>query len=425
MQHTLFFSLCLSLLLVTCSGNHTGGNEPEKKTGNSDRQIKQLVFNSTDEQLGYRTNEFSINMLNIISHNEEEKSNICFSPLSCSMALGILMNGADGNTLSQMQDALGFEGVKQDDINAYYHKLLDVLPALDSTTVVNIANALWLRDAFPFNPDYKQKTKEVFLATIDNVESFLDQTTLDMINKWAADNTNELIKQILTPDMVTDETVMVFANALYFKGIWQQVFDKELTHKQPFTTLSGEEKEVDMMEMQEAYINYMQTADMKMIELDYKEGKYCMDLILPNNGTDIRTLLSSLTLDQWNEYLSRLTKNEAIVCLPKFKFAYNRDLKKDLQAAGIVDVFNENLADLSRLSDISCFLSFIKQYTFISVDEESTEAAAVTVGGVDCNSAMPSFSFVADHPFIFVIREKKYGTMLFTGIVGDPTDEQQ
>ena len=419
MQRTLFFSFCLSLMLVSC-----GGNNPEK-TDPDVRQPKQLVFNSVEEQLGYRTNEFSVNMLNLISHNEEEKSNICFSPLSCSMALGILMNGADGNTAAQMQKALGFEGVEQADINAYYHKLLEALPALDSTTVVNIANALWLRNAFPFNPDYKQLTKEVFLATIDNVEDFLDKQTLDMINQWAADNTNDLIKQIITPDMVSPETVMIFANALYFKGIWQQTFDKEYTCKRVFTTSSGEEKKVDMMYMQEAPVNYMQTNDMQMIELDYKEGKYCMDLILPRKETDIKTFLASLTLDQWDEYVSQLSKNEIPVSLPKFKFAYDRNLKQDLQEVGIVDVFDKDIADLSHLSDVDCYLSFIKQYTYIAVDEESTEAAAVTIGGVDAASAMPSISFVADHPFIFVIREKKYGTMLFTGVVGDPTEEQQ
>lgn len=427
MKTNLFLALLFVLCLRTCSGEVIGGGEtpedPNTPTEQTEiREPKQLVFSSAEEQLQYRTNEFSMNMLTLIGQNETKKENICFSPLSASMALGILMNGADGNTLSQMQKTLGFEGVEQDDINAYYKNLLLTLPYLDTTTIVNIANALWLKEIFPFNQDYKQITEQVFDATIDNVDDFTKQATLDMINQWGSDKTNGLINEILTRDMVSPSTVMIFANALYFKGIWESVFDKKLTQAGEFTTLSGQKVKTEMMRMNDDLL-YTMSNDAQLVELNYKDGKYCMDILLPAEGTDLSDFLETLTLNKWESYIKSLYSTQVHIELPKFKFNYNRELTDDLKKAGIIDVFNPN-ANLSRLSNMDTYLSFVKQYCYIAVDEESTEAAAVTVGGVRTTSVGGNAAFIANHPFIFVIREKQYGTILFTGIVGDPTKEE-
>ena len=258
--------------------------------------------------------------------------------------------------------------------------------------------------------------------TIDNVYSFTDQATLDMINKWAAEHTNNLIKEVITPDMVTPQTVMIFANALYFKGMWDKHFDKRLTHKANFYTADQRTVSVDMMSMSESLL-YASADDAQMLELDYKEGKYCMDILLPNNDIPMSDFLAELTADKWQNYISALKEmSELQVYMPKFHFSYKRNLNNDLQQIGIINAFDKDNADFSKLSPLPTYLSFLYQYCYVAVDEESTEAAAVTIGGMEANS-IPDNLFRADHPFIFVIREKQYGTILFTGIVGNPTEE--
>ncbi|MBQ8099844.1 MAG: serpin family protein [Paludibacteraceae bacterium] len=436
MKHTSLLSLvCTGLLALSagsCNNMHIVRGETPDNPATPDttstagiRQPKQLSFNSTEEQLLYRTNEFSMNMLSLIGQNEEDKANICFSPLSASMALGMMMNGADGDTYRQMQRTLGFEGATEEDINSYYHQLLETLPAIDTTTVVNIANALWLRQDYPFYADYKERLRTLFNATIDNVDDFRQQATIDMINQWAADHTNNLIKEIISPESVSENTVMILANALYFKGIWEKIFDKKLTRKGTFTTLSNRETQTDMMHMHEALL-YTETEEMQMVELDYKDREYCMDILLPRKGTDMNRFLDGLTLERWENYLRSLHMNDDVwIQLPKFKFSYNRSLTEDLQKAGITDAFLPLQADFSRLSERMPYIDDVSQFCYISVDEESTEAAAVTVVLAEATSSgEPPLAFVADHPFVFVIREKQYGTILFTGIVGDPTQEE-
>lgn len=416
MKRTYLF-LAMSIVAFTACNSNSGTPD------NESRQTKQLELSSNEQSLLRNNNQFSINMLSLIGRTEQEKQNICFSPLSASMALGILMNGAGGATLEQMQTALGFEDTTQEEINAYYHKLLEALPALDQTTTVNIANALWLSKKYSLYEQYKQTTRDVFGATIDNVNSFTEQATLDMINRWAAENTNNLIKEVITPDMVDSQTVMVFANALYFKGIWQTFFDKQLTSKTSFYTENDGAKKVDMMYMSSDQ-PYAITDDAQLLELDYKDGKYCMDILLPNKDIKLNDFLAGLTESKWQNYLDALsTSYDMSVYLPKFRFSYKRELNSDLQKAGIIDAFMPLNADFSRLSETPSHLSLINQNCYIAVDEESTEAAAVTVGVVTPNAVAPSDVFRADHPFVFIIREKKYGTILFTGIVGDPTQE--
>jgi serpin B len=157
--------------------------------------------------------------------------------------------------------------------------------------------------------------------------------------------------------------------------------------------------------------------DFQLVELPYKGDKYCADIVLPAKDTDIRAWLKKLNAEKWQQMLAKAYKTELSVTLPKFSLNYNRTLNEDLQALGMKDAFGRQ-ADFSRLSEIPAFISLIKQYTFLQVDEEGTEAAAVTIGLMDKNAA--SMGFVADRPFLFVIREREQGTILFTALIGHP-----
>ena len=248
-----------------------------------------------------------------------------------------------------------------------------------------------------------------------------DPVTANIINQWADEKTNHLITDIVKPENIQN-AIMVLANALYFKGKWETEFQKNNTYQRDFTLRSGEKKKVDMMHLSEEGFEYADVKNGQLLELNYKGGKYCMDILLPKQGLDIKDMLAELTLDKWEAALERLQYMTVNVALPKVKLRYNRDLTEDLKAAGIKRAFDAS-AQFSKVSPLPTFLGWVKQFCYMAVDEEGTEAAAVTVGEYECTAIPVDRVFVADRPYLMVIREKKYGSILFVAVVGEPNWE--
>ena len=403
--------LCL-IMFASCSGN--GVSQPKK-----------LQFSYSEQELVQGCNDFSFDLLAQAAANEQQE-NIILSPLSASMLLGMLMNGADGETLLQIQEMLGFDNdAAIEEINAYYRQLIDVLPALDQYTNVKLANGIWVAERFPIFVEYTEACRRSFDAEVKNVPSFADQKVIDDINRFAAQHTNNLIKKIITRDMVSDETVMALVNALYFKAKWQDKFKKELTKPQKFTTLAGDEIQTNMLH-RTAEMIYGEDDDYQLLELPYKGGKYCADIILSAEGIDIRRWVQDLDAERWQEMLDGTFRPEVELALPKFALKYDRLLNADLQALGMEDAFGGR-ANFSHLSDQPTYVDLIKQYCFMQFDEEGTEAAAVTIGiknDAVVFEPMNRRKFVAERPFMLVIRERDYGTILFTAIIGHPAWEK-
>lgn len=395
------------------------------ETGNGVKQTKALQFSPAEKQMVQHCNDFSFNLLAQAAVNEQSE-NIILSPLSASMLLGMLMNGADGETLAQIREMLGFEDAPIDEINDYYHQLIDVLPALDQHTLLNLANGIWVVERFPLQADFVQACKQSFDAEAKNVPTFVDDNVLADINRFAATHTNNRIKDIINRQMVDDNTVMALVNALYFKAKWQDKFQTSQTSKQKFTTLLGEQIQTDFMHRTKE-MRYSEGDDYQLVELPYKGGKYCADIILPAAGIDIRTFVASMDEQRWQEMTTYMENPEVELALPKFSLKYNRRLNDDLQALGMTDAFSDLTANFSRLSDKPSYLSLVHQYTFMQVDEEGSEAAAVTVGLVVDSSVGPMEfrRFTADRPFLFIIRERDYGTILFTALIGHPEMQKQ
>ena len=249
----------LAVLLCGCNVPYVEP-KPDDDPGNEKTEkhaIRSFELTDAEQQMNVQTNIFALNMLKQIVSSEDltQKPNICFSPVSANMALGILLGGADGQTRTEMQTVLGFGEATEEQVNAYYHKLVEALPYLDSTTIVTIANALWLKETFPVKDAYKRQTQATFNATIDNVRTFVDDAVIGMINQWAADNTNNLIKKVIDRSMVNESLMMVFANALYFKGIWNAKFEKSSTRQEDFTTAADKtEKKDDEKDKEGKYI---------------------------------------------------------------------------------------------------------------------------------------------------------------------------
>lgn len=406
---TILFAL---LMLVSCSGN--GVTQP-----------KRLQFTPAEQQLVQDCNDFSFNLL-AQTASDEQQENIILSPLSASMLLGMLMNGADGETLRQIQQVVGFDdNTPLSDINAYYRQLIDALPALDTETRLSLANGIWVKETFPVKTDFVNAVKQNFYAEAKNVPTFTDNKVQDEINRFAAQHTNNLIKKVIDPGMVSEETVMALVNALYFKAKWMDSFKKSDTRPQTFTTAAGKQLEVQMMHRTDE-LRYNEADDYQFVELPYKGGKYCADILLPAKGIDARQWISDIDAEHWQQIIANTFYAEVELALPKFTLRYKRNLTDDLQALGITDAFGFN-ANFANLSDVPTFVSLIHQHTFMQVDEEGTEAAAVTIGLTkEAAAPDPAYHriFIADRPFIFIIRERDYGTILFTAIIEHPAIEK-
>ncbi|MBO4577632.1 MAG: serpin family protein [Paludibacteraceae bacterium] len=399
--------LFVLFMLASCSGN--GVSQPRK-----------LQLSVAEQGLVQDCNDFSFNLLAQVASSEKQE-NIILSPLSASMLLGMLMNGADGETLAQMRQVTGFEDdATIEEINAYYKQLIEVLPALDTETTVRLANGIWVREDFPVIEDFIQACKQSFEAEAKNVPTFVDNNVLNEINRFAAQHTNNLIKQVIDPSMVDENTAMALVNALYFKAKWQDKFKKADTKPQVFTTLNGEQIQANMLR-RTGGMRYGEDDDYQLLELPYKGGKYCADIILPAKGIDIRKWVEDLDAERWQQMLNGTSYPEVEMALPKFALKYSRRLNDDLSALGMSDAFGAK-ADFSRLSKEETYVDLIHQYTFMQVDEEGTEAAAVTIGLMVDKAAidMPEKRFIADRPFVLLVREKDYGTILFAAIIGHP-----
>jgi serpin B len=240
---------------------------------------------------------------------------------------------------------------------------------------------------------------------------------VNTINQWANDNTNGKINKVI--ESISDEMVMFLMNALYFKGLWTNPFDPQQTSPSLFYPDNGTETEVPMMRAM-IYARTMEGQGFSALELPYGRQNFSMIILVPS-GT-VNEFLNDFNVDDWNQVTSALDSikdpPEIQVILPKFKFSYEKILNDQLKDLGMTDAFIPYVADLSGISDDELYVSFVKQNTFVEVNEEGTEAAAVTTIGVGIVSLPPTF--IADKSFVFAIREKTTGTLLFIGKVNLP-----
>lgn len=351
------------------------------------------------------------------------QSNLMLSPLSASIALNMALNAADGNTYTQMRDMLGHSNLSSEEINALYKTLVEQLLTADDKVTLNLANALFYKNEFAINTSYKSTIKNDFMADVEGLDFNDVAKALSRINGWASDQTNGKIDQVLTD--ISGDAVMFLMNAIYFKGDWTQQFEKNDTQDMPFTLNNGENVDVPTMVGEIPLRRYFGN-EFSAYELSYGRDNFVMDLILPNES--LPELLSTFDAAMYNVMTATLDQQEDKVgynvLLPKFTFSYEKKLNESLQALGMLDAFSATSADFSKLSDVPTFISFVKQNTFVDVNEEGTEAAAVTTIGFETTSAgggIPTVHF--DKPFLFVIRERTTNTLLFAGTVFNPLEE--
>lgn len=364
------------------------------------------------------SNLFSFDLLRESVSENPDSPNVFLSPLSASMALGMTMNGTDGETWAQMRDVLGFERLEEEEINESYRALIDLLLDLDRRVTFGLGNSIWTRDGYPILPDFYDRARTYFDAEVTELD-FLDPGAKDVINGWVEDVTAGRITEMI--ERIPPDAVMFLINAVYFKGSWSSQFDPDNTTTAPFTLADGGTVSVPLMRQTAEFARF-QTATARGVELPYGGGAFTAVAVQPRGDGTLGDLVRGLDRVVWAEWMAQLEDEpagEVAVLLPRFEIEYEQVLDGTLQSLGMTDMFNAELADFSRLvQGGGVWVDEVKQKTFLKVDEEGTEAAAATSVRV-IESAPPELRF--DAPFLFAIRERLSGTILFIGVIGDPT----
>jgi len=413
MKNPVLITLCLLLFAGLSSCSEEPGQEP-------DLTPKTIELTAKSADVIAYGNEFGIELFTKVAGDESK--NLMLSPLSASTALTMLLNGCAGDTYDQLKGTLKYPAeMTISEINEVYRSLVSQLLDADPKVKLALANAIFYRQGF--------SVKNPFLSTMDtdfNAEiaglDFSLPSALTTINKWASDNTNGKIPKVLNEN--SPDAVMFIMNALYFKGDWSYQFDKDLTTDRAFHTSSSNSVQVKTMKGDiGSKVTY--GTGYKAIEMPYGQTNFTMVVIVPE-GT-ISGFNASFDAEKWNTITSAIDGieeyGELTVYMPKFKFSYEKYLNDQLQSMGMLDAFDPYLADLSGISDASIFVSFVKQNTFVEVDEKGTEAAAVTTIGIELTSMPPQPQvFTIDKPFVFAIRERTTNTLLFIGQVVNPLE---
>jgi serpin B len=412
MKNPVLMALCLMTFagLSSCSKDNNG-QEP-------DLTPKTIELTAKSADVIAYGNEFGIELFTKVAGDENK--NLMLSPLSASAALTMLLNGCAGDTYDQLRETLKYpEEMTISEINEVYRTLVSQLLDVDPKVKLALANAIFYREGF--------SVKNPFLSTMDtdfNAEiaglDFALPSSLATINKWASDNTNGKIPKVLNE--ISGDAVMFIMNALYFKGDWSYQFDKDLTSDRAFYTNGSGSVDVSTMKG-DVGSRIAYGTGYRAIEMPYGQTNFTMVVIVPE-GT-LPEFNATFDAEKWNTITSAFDDQEEFgeltVYMPKFKFSYEKYLNYQLQSMGMLDAFNPGLANLSGIADASIYVSFVKQNTFVEVDEKGTEAAAVTTIGIELTSLPPQPQvFAIDKPFVFAIRERTTNTLLFIGQVVNP-----
>ncbi len=400
-----------SVLLFCACQSEEGGNKFKTQ------ERKDIVLTRGEQDMVEEGNYFAFNLLKVVEQNET-KENYFISPLSASLALSMTTNGAGSSTLSEMKQVLGFDAYTVDEMNTFYKKLVNELLKVDNSTELGIANSIWVKEGFPVLSSFKEVNRTMYDAQVEEL-NFDSPNAVKTINQWCADQTNGRIDKML--DQIPEMARMYLLNALYFKGIWNAKFEKKNTSKSDFTNSDGSKKKVDMMK-QEHLFPYITDMDLQIAEFSYGNEAFSMVVLLPEDNQTPEQVIAGLTVEKWTEWMDKLLGRESTldVRFPKFKMEYSRELNDDLIELGMQKAFDPNKADFSKMSDLRLFISMVKQNSFVEVNEEGTEAAAVTIVEMEYTSAAPPqvIPFHMNRPFVYIIKEKSTGAILFIGKMG-------
>ena len=419
--------------LLSCSSSEEIEQLEPKQVVNMLSESQPIELTPEQRVFANDNNGFTLNFLKTVNNADKSGKSFIYSPLSITYVLGMVNDAATGQTEQELEQVMGFHqgGIKA--VNDYCKKLIDGLPKVDDKVTLNIANALFVnKNGGTLQQQYQQDMKQYYDATAENLD-FKLPSTLKTINDWASDHTNGMIPTIL--DKIDEKVVTYLLNAIYFKADWASKFEAKNTEEEKFTATNGTIK-LPLMH-QNVLIQYLKNEDYSAIEIPYGNGLWKMTVMLPEEGKttdDVINRLSALGLeghgfcgtmgDTYRPY-------EVDLKLPRFETSSDTDkltlkggLVALLQQLGINLVFNQSLSEVPNMCEKeNMYIGMMRQKAKIKVNEEGSEAAAVTIGGANCTAFTPNPQpveypkaiFHANRPFVYTISEASSGVIVFVG----------
>ncbi|KAF7246043.1 Leukocyte elastase inhibitor [Varanus komodoensis] len=383
--------------------------------------------NFTMDKLALANTHFGLDLFQQLN-TAKPTGNIFFSPFSISTALSMVYLGTKGNTAKQLSKTFHFDAVE--DLHSKFQALSAEINRSDAPYILKLANRLYGEKTYSFLQDFLTNTKKLYGAESSTVDfQNASNSVRKQINEWVNKQTEGKIQELLSEGSVNELTKLVLVNAIYFKGSWEEKFPEEDTQELPFRLNKKEKKNVKMMFMKKKFpLGYIPECKCHVLELPYKGKEVSMIILLPedieDDSTGLEQLEKQLTLGKLQEWTlpeKMYSSSDVYVHLPKFKLEESYNLKSDLAALGLLDVFDEGKADLSGMSGArDLHMSQIVHKSFIEVNEEGTEAAAATAGIAMFCSMPIEEEFNADHPFLFFIRHNPTKSILFLGRFASP-----
>ena len=407
----LLLAFFAGILFVSCEDNDGGNPEPTPPL-----QIE------SNAKMVAQGNAFAMKLFAVANAQNPDDENVVLSPLSLNMALAMVWNGANGETKTAIQTAMGMDDYAPESVNEYFKTIREGFMKTDAAnTQLALANSIWYRPEFPVKQPFIDLNSKYFNAQVKQLD-FSAANACDILNQWCSDNTNGLINDMFSPPIDPD-LVMFLINALYFKSIWADgfAFDPEKTRDINFYKTQTEPIPAKMM-YQNNDFQYFADENLELLTIPYGNGAFTMNFILPRENKTFTEMLTILNEpNYWNNCLNnRYLREKFDVYIPKFKVECDskESLIPILTELGMGVAFDEFKADFSKISDVPTFIGLVKQKTYIDVNEAGTAAAAVTVIGNMVTSMPPSF--FANRPFLFVIQEESTGVVLFMGKINNP-----
>jgi serpin B len=355
--------------------------------------------------------DFAQKLFNQLCLKAKPNENVCISPLSLEIALGMLANGVETEACTEMLDIIAGKDVTPDSLNAWYYKLRS---ALEATNCVRLANALWTQEGYPINPDFIAVNQTYYDAEVGHLDFTQTQQAADSICQWAYDHTYGNIRQLNIP--LSSDTKLVLANATWFGANWASPFEEKSTTKETFTLTDGTTQTVDMMNQSEL-CNFAERPTYQIIEVpfrpckkysseNYFESSFSMLIALPKEGLTPNDIIADIDWDVEEGAHGHLH-------LPKFNFKTTNGLIPPMEELGIKKLFSTPLNGINP----ELAIEFINQDVSVKIDEYGAEMAAITTTSASMGLPEYTFDFNANHPFVFAVRDNPSHNILFIGKV--------
>jgi serpin B len=373
-------------------------------------------------------NTFGFRLLNAVQ-KAMPNGNVVLSPVSAALNLSMVLNGAEGQTRQEMWTALALPGSDPAAINRANTELIKLIRTPAQSVVLSVADSLWVDSRRArLRPDYLERVRAAYDAETTDLD-FSNPEATRRINGWAAKETHDKIPKVI--DRIEPGELLLLLNAVYFKGQWAHKFDKEKTQQREFTLAGGGTRQVPRM-LQAGRFEYFETEQLQAIRLPFGTGEWVLEVLLPAKSSSLAALEGQLTGEQWRQWQAQYASRPGTLELPRFELKAGYRLNAALESLGMRSLFNPGRAQLTRMLSSppgqsgvgGLSISSVLQSTYWKVDEEGSEAAAVTTTGVRATAvAHPEqpFHMIVDRPFFCAIQDQRTGALLFVGAIYDPT----